>query len=150
MEDPVRFMISAAKNDEWSKIQKALTQGADVNGSNQHGNTVAHTAAAFGALACIRGLHSVGANFAATNGKGQTPLDAANLIGEEDAAALITALLAGKSGDGIGDSMETDETAQAMGAVTPRSQAHYEKLAEELGDVTFREGPVLLGHPTNQ
>ena len=48
--------------------------------------------------------------------KKQTPLEVANFIGEDNAAKLIEALLAGQSGDGIGAD-EADELGDEIGAV---------------------------------
>ena len=77
----------------------------------QQGNTLAHVAAAFGALDVLRYLYKSGAVFDAPNGKKMTPLEAAQAIGEEDSVLLIQALMEGKSGDeiGLGKDLDLDD-----------------------------------------
>jgi hypothetical protein len=61
-----------------------------------------HIAAGFGSLKVIRVLHAAGASLEKENKQKLTPLQMAQQINEENAAALIEALLAGKTGDEIG------------------------------------------------
>ena len=158
-------MLKAIKNDEVAKVEDANAKGADINFITEKGDqSMAHVAAAFGALDVIRYLHKNGADFTRINavrapsplvlrvplwwcGGGflvgmppretcqnilelaehasclsrslalsrslvqakKTPLESAVQIGEENAAKLIEALLAGKSGDDIGKSSADDE-----------------------------------------
>ena len=58
-------LIKACKNDERSKVEEYVSKGASVNFINEKGeNSVAHVAAAFGALDVIRFLFKNGADFA--------------------------------------------------------------------------------------
>ena len=93
----------AAKNDDPKKVEAALDRGlVNVNYAEEDtGHTTMHRAAAFGAIKVIKLLHARGAALDTLNGKKQTPLDVAEAIGEPKAAALLKALAAGKSGDGI-------------------------------------------------
>ena len=57
-------LIKACKNDERSKVEEYVSKGASVNFINEKGeNSVAHVAAAFGALDVIRFLFKNGADF---------------------------------------------------------------------------------------
>lgn len=122
-------LFKAAKNDERSKAEDALTKGAqvdfvnDVRGSwvglyssllpqltvcptsvcSQKGHNAAHVAAAFGALEVLRLLYSKDIElFGQQNAQKKTPLEVAQHIGETDAEALIEALLAGRDDGTIG------------------------------------------------
>ena len=90
-------LLKACKDDEVKKAEEAVAKGAELNWKNEKGHTAAHVAAAFGALNCLVYLHKQGADLTLKNDKRQTPLAAAQHIGEDEAAALIEALLAGKS-----------------------------------------------------
>ena len=102
-------MLKACKDDELKKVEEAVGKGADIDWQNDKGHTAAHVAAAFGALNTIRYLHKAGADLEKINEKKMTPLMAAKHIGETDAAALIEALLAGLSGEGIGKNDDDDD-----------------------------------------
>ena len=108
---PCLSLRAACKDDELKKVEDAVSKGAELNYQNEKGHSAAHVAAAFGALACIRYLHKNGADFTLINNMKMTPLKAAQHIGEENAAKLIEALLAGLSGEGIGDDEEDEEEA---------------------------------------
>ena len=89
-------LLRAAKEDEPRKIDELIAkEGVDLNFADDNGQRAVHFAAAFGALRALRLLHARGADFGAVNGKGATPLEVANQIGEVDAAKLIEALVAG-------------------------------------------------------
>ena len=118
-------LLKAAKNDETAKAEKAIADGAELNFANEHGQTAAHMAAAYGALDIIRFLHKAGADFTLQNKKKMTALDAAKHIGEEDAQALIEALLDGRSGDdiGLGKDLDLSDDDEAAGADADGSEA---------------------------
>ena len=60
-------LLKACKNDERSKVEDAVAKGADINFINEKGHSVAHVAAAFGALDVIRYLYKSGADFTVQN-----------------------------------------------------------------------------------
>jgi len=119
-------LFKACKDDELKKVEDAVAKGADIHWQNDKGHTAVHVAAAFGALSVIRYLHKQGAALEVLNERKMTPLMAARHIGEEDAAALLEALIAGKSGDGIGQAEDAsdDEDEAAL------SKAKAEAAAE--------------------
>ena len=99
-------MLKAAKEGDRAKVEKALTSGVDINHTNERGQTAAHMAAAFGHRKLLRILYAKGADFSLqTNDHNKfTPLTAALFIGEQAAATLIEALIAGKDVDVKGES----------------------------------------------
>ena len=140
-------LLKAAKNDEVVKAEKAIAEGAEINFQNEHGQSASHMAAAYGALDVLRLLYKSGADFTLINAKKMTPLDAAKHIGEEDAQALIEALLAGKSGDEIGlgkdldlsDEEEDDDAGSSKPGASKKTDAAKPapaKKAEEVVDVS--------------
>ena len=72
------------------------------------GHTLMHRAAAFGARKTIRMLHARGARLDIKNAKKQTPLEVAEFVGEDKAAALLKALAADKGADAVADSDGSD------------------------------------------
>lgn len=61
-------LLKACKNDEVSKVEEAIAKGADINFITEKGDqSMAHVAAAFGALDVIRYLHKNGADFTRIN-----------------------------------------------------------------------------------
>ena len=61
-------MLKAIKNDEVAKVEDAIAKGADINFITEKGDqSMAHVAAAFGALDVIRYLHKNGADFMRIN-----------------------------------------------------------------------------------
>jgi len=107
-------LFKAAKDDEVKKCEDAIGKGADIFWQNAKGHTAVHVAAAFGALNVLRLLHKLGADFEVINEAKMTPIMAARHIGEDNAAKLIEALLAGLSGDDIGKEAESDDDDDAL------------------------------------
>jgi len=142
-------LVKACKNDECAKVEEYVSKGASVNFVNEKGEqSVAHIAAAFGALDVLRFLYKNGADFTAINAKKQTPLDAAKFIGEENAVKLIEALLAGESGEGIGAD-EAEELGDEMGAVDIGDEAPGSRAESERGAATAKEPAAdAAGAPT--
>ena len=107
---------------------------------NERGNTPAHVAAAFGALNVLCFLNDHGARFDILNAKEHTPLDAACHIGEAEAAALLEALLAGKSGPDIearespfnvgkGKSLDSNDEATYASSYRPQPIKESERMS---------------------
>jgi len=125
-------MLKAAKDDELKKVEDAVSKGANINFQNDMGHTAAHVAAAFGALSVLRYLHKQGADLEMINEKKMTPLMAARHIGEENAAKLIEALLAGLSGDDIGKEEDENDDGEMEKAMAAASVAAPAAAAPEL------------------
>ena len=109
-------LLRNCKNDEGKKAESAIAKGADILYENEKGNSLMHIAAGFGALSVIRVLHKAGVSLDKENQEKLTPLQMAQQINEENAAALIEALLAGKSGDDIGAGEGEGEEAGEAGS----------------------------------
>ena len=75
----------AAMSDQPDAIEAVLDAGVEVNvhGRAWYGNTPLHSAASAGASASVEFLLARGADAAAMNWRGQTPLDLAQLRVEE-------------------------------------------------------------------
>lgn len=102
--------LKFAKAGDRAKVESAIAAGVDVNHANEKGQTAAHYAAAFGHLRLLRLLHDKGADFSlqTSDHNRLTPLAAARFIGEEQAAKLIEALIAGTAVD-VDDGGSDDE-----------------------------------------
>ena len=125
-------LMRACKNDEGKKAESAIAKGADINYENDKGNSLMHIAAGFGSLSVIRVLHKAGASLEKANQQQLTPLQMAQKINEENAAALIEALLAGKTGDEIGAG-EGEEEEEGEEAGEPSSERAAAPSADEVG-----------------
>jgi len=136
-------LFKAAKNDERSKAEDALTKGAQVDFVNDKGHNAAHVAAAFGALEVLRLLYSKDIElFGQQNAQKKTPLEVAQHIGETDAEALIEALLAGRDDGTIGlaakgEDLELDD-GQDDEPMTPSATPREPEEAEPASAVDAR------------
>ena len=136
-------MLKAAREDETKKVDEALSKGGDIGFANDHGQTAAHMAAAFGALGVLRLLHSRGADFTRTNNSGMTPLAAALHIGETVAASHIEALLAGKP---LPPKEKTDDDLKDDAERAARLNEIIERLSEiDADSAPGRAGSILAG-----
>jgi hypothetical protein len=109
-------LLKAAKAGERSKVESSLELGANINHTNEKGQTAAHIAAAYGETKIVRLLYQKGADFSlqTTDKNKFTPLTAARFIGEEATAKLIEALLEGRA-DEIADESDGDDDDEQSG-----------------------------------
>ncbi|MBY0352909.1 ankyrin repeat domain-containing protein [Candidatus Babeliales bacterium] len=67
-------LITAAQTGNLARLQELITLGANVDATNNDGETPLHWAAYSGHLPCVQELIAAGANISATNNNGETPL----------------------------------------------------------------------------
>lgn len=102
-------LIKAAKGDELKRAEAAVAKGGDLTRADEHGNTLMHIAAMFGALKMIKYLHSQGLRLdLVENEQGRKPVDTARRVGELKSTALLEAIAAGKPTDTILQNQEID------------------------------------------
>jgi len=87
----------ACKENQLKRVEAALTKGADINGQDGALNTPMHVAAMYGSLRVIVYLHGHGALLTTPNKFGRTPMQTAQQVGEEQAAAVLGELAASRA-----------------------------------------------------
>ena len=78
-----------AVNQELEAVQLVLQLGADVNATNQNGDTALHIAASKGSNAIVQLLVAKGAKLNLKNKLGQTPLSLTELLVSESARSRL-------------------------------------------------------------
>jgi len=80
----------AALGDSADVIRELAIHGADINArSRDDGQTALYMAAAMGKMKAVKALIALGADLAAKDSQGRTPLDAAERAGMTEVVALL-------------------------------------------------------------
>ena len=88
----LNLLITSARQGDPDGLRAALAEGADVNATDNNGDTALGQAAYYGHLDCVRLLLDVpGIDVNKKNSAGSTPLRAAKINGHAECAGLIQA-----------------------------------------------------------